>query len=63
MVLNAPSRSYQRCTRCVMDTTDPEIRFDAAGVCNHCTGFDTVTRQHWFPARKARGAGRASWRS
>lgn len=49
MVLNAPDRPYQRCTRCVMDTTDPEIRFDAAGVCNHCTGFDTVTRQHWFP--------------
>jgi aminotransferase len=27
---------YQRCARCIMDTTDPEIVFDADGVCNHC---------------------------
>ncbi|HGH6027430.1 TPA: N-acetyl sugar amidotransferase [Vibrio mimicus] len=27
---------YQRCTRCVMDTTDPEITFDENGFCNHC---------------------------
>lgn len=32
-------RAYQQCTRCVMDTSDPEIRFDAAGVCNHCTDY------------------------
>src|SRR5689334_5250490 len=28
-------RSYQMCTRTVMDTTDPEISFDAEGVSNH----------------------------
>jgi N-acetyl sugar amidotransferase len=28
------------CTRCVMDTTDPEITFDAHGVCNHCHAYD-----------------------
>ncbi len=28
--------SYRVCTRCVMDTTDPQIEFDADGVCNHC---------------------------
>lgn len=28
--------NYQICTRCVMDTTDPEIVFDENGVCNHC---------------------------
>ncbi len=32
-----------------MDTSDPEISFDAQGVCNHCSNFDTVTRKHWFP--------------
>jgi len=37
------------CVRCVMDTSDPEIRFDALGVCNHCHAFDTITRTHWFP--------------
>jgi hypothetical protein len=35
----APVRPYQVCTRCVMDTTDPWITFDHAGVCNHCTEF------------------------
>jgi len=24
------------CTRCVMDTSDPEIQFDPKGQCNHC---------------------------
>jgi N-acetyl sugar amidotransferase len=31
-------REYQICTRCVMDTTDPDIIFDKNGYCNHCTG-------------------------
>lgn len=31
-----PSSGYQICTRCIMDTSDPDIVFDAAGVCNHC---------------------------
>lgn len=31
------------CTRCVMDSTDPDITFDAHGHCNHCnTFFDTI---------------------
>ncbi len=30
------NRTYQICTRCVMDTTDPDIQFDELGVCNHC---------------------------
>lgn len=30
---------YRICTRCVMDTTDPNIRFDGNGVCNHCTTY------------------------
>jgi len=32
-------RNYQRCIRCVMDTTDLWIQFDEKGVCNHCTDF------------------------
>jgi N-acetyl sugar amidotransferase len=32
----AASRTYQVCARCVMDTSDPEIEFDADGTCNHC---------------------------
>jgi len=28
---------YRICSRCIMDTTDPEITFDNNGFCNHCT--------------------------
>lgn len=39
-------RPYRICTRCIMDTSDPEIEFDAAGVCNHCRAYDrTVARE------------------
>jgi N-acetyl sugar amidotransferase len=31
---------YQICTRCVMDTTDPDIVFDENGVCNHCHEYE-----------------------
>lgn len=30
---------YRICNRCIMDTSDPEIRFDADGRCNHCTDY------------------------
>lgn len=33
------SRPYQMCTRCVMDTSAPDIRFDNTGVCNYCSEF------------------------
>lgn len=46
MIANRP---YQVCTRCVMDTSDPEIQFDAEGVCNHCHTFDTYLGTSWFP--------------
>ena len=36
------------CTRCVMDTTDPDITFDAAGVCNHCHDYDQLVRAQVF---------------
>jgi N-acetyl sugar amidotransferase len=42
-------KCYQVCTRCVMDTTDPEIIFDDSGICNHCHHFDEVTSKSWFP--------------
>lgn len=32
--------TYQVCTRCIMDISDPEIVFDSQGVCNHCRDFD-----------------------
>ena len=40
--------SYQICSRCVMDTSDPEITFDEAGVCNHCHTHDGALEQQVF---------------
>jgi N-acetyl sugar amidotransferase len=31
-----------------MDTSDPAITFDDAGVCNHCRQFETVQRPRWL---------------
>lgn len=34
------SRSYQQCTRCILDTEDdPLIKFDEYGVCNYCNDY------------------------
>lgn len=35
------NRLYQICTRCVMDTSDPDIIFDNRGYCNHCEDYIT----------------------
>ncbi len=32
-------KSYQICSRCVMDTSDPDIVFDERGYCNHCEDY------------------------
>lgn len=32
------------CSRCVLDTSDPRIEFDAQGVCNHCRTFSDKRR-------------------
>ena len=36
---------YRICTRCLMDTSDPEIVFDERGVCNHCHDYDRLVAQ------------------
>lgn len=46
--------TYQICTRCIMDTSDPHIDFDAAGVCNHCRNFDDNLRPQWHPDENGR---------
>lgn len=45
-ILNRP---YQRCSRCVMDTTDSKITFDENGVCDHCRNFDKNIKPYWKP--------------
>jgi N-acetyl sugar amidotransferase len=43
------SRPYEVCVRCVMDTSDPDIRFDETGVCSWCRRFDAEVAPQWFP--------------
>lgn len=43
------SDNYRVCTKCVMDSSDPDIWFDEAGVCSHCLKFERVAAQSWFP--------------
>jgi len=43
-VSQGQQRSYQICTRCIMDTTDPNIIFDVQGVCNHCHKYDRLIK-------------------
>ena len=45
-------RKYQICSRCVMDTTDSAIVFDANGVCDHCTTFDTKVKPNWHTGER-----------
>ncbi|MBL8395867.1 MAG: N-acetyl sugar amidotransferase [Candidatus Accumulibacter sp.] len=45
--------NYKICTRCVMDTSDPVITFDEAGLCNHCQRYDVMARE--IVARASRG--------
>ena len=46
--------SYQRCTRCIMDTVaDPNIVFDAEGHCNYCTNaIAQINTTTYFPNKE-----------
>ena len=47
--------SRRVCTRCVMSTTDPDITFDAAGRCNHCTDYlDRIANLTYKPGASDR---------
>jgi N-acetyl sugar amidotransferase len=39
--------AYELCTNCVMDSSDPNIRFDENGVCNHCQEFAQNVKPRW----------------
>ncbi|MDP2024887.1 N-acetyl sugar amidotransferase [Sulfuriferula sp.] len=49
-----PILNYQICSRCVMDTSDPGITFDEAGVCNHCHDHDEALGKQVFSGEDGR---------
>lgn len=45
---SALQAGYQRCVRCIMDTTDPTIEFDSRGQCSHCANYDRRMGEDFF---------------
>lgn len=35
------------CVNCIMDSSDPHIKFDENGVCDYCLNFDTQISTNW----------------
>jgi N-acetyl sugar amidotransferase len=52
----APAADYRICSRCIMDTSNPEISFDSDGVCHHCRTFDEAVRSPAYVKRREPGA-------
>lgn len=55
--MSAEPRPYQRCTRTIMDTTDPDIWFDENGVSSHALVFDERVAPVLFPAQRGERLG------
>ena len=45
---------YQMCSKCVMDTTDPGIRFDEHGVCDHCHQYEKDLKRKVFSGEEGK---------
>jgi len=52
----ASKYGYRICTRCIMDTTDPDISFDASGICSHCRRYEELTSEDSYLDKKKPGA-------
>ncbi len=48
------SENYQICSQCVMDTSDPNIRFDEQGICDHCHDFNNNVKPKWHTDERGR---------
>jgi N-acetyl sugar amidotransferase len=40
-------KEYQVCMRCIMDTSDSNLRFDSDGLCEYCQNFDENILPNW----------------
>lgn len=50
------TKPYQICTKCIMDTTDPDIRFDDEGVCSHCHHYESIIQGESYLKKREAGA-------
>jgi N-acetyl sugar amidotransferase len=46
-------KEYKICSRCIMDTSDLNIEFNDAGVCNHCIRYENELHRRVFVGREA----------
>lgn len=37
-------KNYKVCSNCVLDTTDPNIKFDERGVCDLCNDYNNTIK-------------------
>jgi len=47
-------RTYQICTRCIMDTSDPNIQFNEQGICSHCIRYDIELPKRVFQGEEGK---------
>tara|TARA_B100000963_G_scaffold59456_1_gene47474 strand:- start:4219 stop:5334 length:1116 start_codon:yes stop_codon:yes gene_type:complete len=47
------NKDYLICKRCVMDTSDADIEFDALGICNHCKDFEKILVQPRYSKKES----------
>ena len=36
------------CTKCIMDYSDPDIKFNDEGICNHCLRYESLVSSRVF---------------
>jgi len=51
---NLASSKYQICSKTVMDTSDPDIKFDHLGVSDHVHDFENYVRPNWHTDERGR---------
>ncbi|MFA7351322.1 MAG: N-acetyl sugar amidotransferase [Methylotenera sp.] len=39
--------TYKICNNCIMDTSDPNIKFDERGWCDYCNNFHSTIKPNW----------------
>ena len=54
MKINNIEKPYQICSKTVMDSSDPGIKFDENGVCDHVYDFDNFVKPNWDTSEKGK---------
>ena len=52
--MNKIAHVYRMCTKCIMDTSDPEITFDDDGICCHCKTYEAKASAGLYQGKAGR---------